>query len=90
MSLSFEDVIEFAEIGRQIEAREQLAVIMDGMAAAGTMQKNGRKKYMRRLSKAAFGPDPERVKKKAAAPTADPAAELAAFGVGFERVKIEP
>ena len=49
-------MVELAEIGREIEARERVAGIHDGMAAAGTMEKKDRRRHMDRLDKAARGP----------------------------------
>jgi hypothetical protein len=45
-------VIEWAEIGRQIEARERVARMHDAMAAAGTMAKDPRRKHMNALDHA--------------------------------------
>ncbi len=46
-------MIERAEIGRQIEARERVARIHDAMAAAGTMGKDDRRRHMNALDRAA-------------------------------------
>ncbi len=45
-------MVELAEIGREIEARERVAGIHDAMAAAGTMEKRARKQHMDRLDRA--------------------------------------
>ena len=54
-------MIEWAEVGREIEARERVAGIQDGMAAVGTMEKRARKRYMDRLDRAMRAPRPEPV-----------------------------
>jgi len=46
-------VIEWAEIGREIEARERVAGMQDAMAAAGTMEKKARRQHMNALDRAA-------------------------------------
>lgn len=61
---------------------------MDGMAAAGTMEKNDRRNFMRSLHKAAEGHQIEPSTPEPPAPVvkidpAETAAQLAAWGIGF-------
>ncbi len=46
-------MIEWAEIGRKIEAQERVARIRDAMAAAGTMEEKARRRHMNALDRAA-------------------------------------
>lgn len=76
-------MIELAEIGRAIEARERLDGIMDGMAAAGTMEKRDRRAFMRSLEEAANTSPTEPEAPIVKIDPAEAAAQLAAWGIGF-------
>jgi len=77
--------MELAEIGSEIEARERLERITDGMVSAGTLEKNDRRQHLGRLERASKR---SAEVEQEAAPVAkvdpvDTAAQLAAWGIGF-------
>lgn len=76
-------VIEYAEIGRELEARERLSAIMDMRVGYGIAEGHARRRHLHELSRAARGPhyEPPPVSPE------DAKAELAAIGIPIHKVR---
>ena len=84
--MPFGDVIDFADTGRVLQARERVNAVNDAALVAGTMKKSHRGAHLRDLNEAASGGVSSGSTPKPQQSGEQVAAELASIGIPVERV----